>query len=168
MTTSLRCRCREEVFPGFSLFIGCRWEFISDTCPTVEFTVVEDTEDEPTDETQSSDEAETSDETEASDEASNDPKPGVVTGVGVLETLDDSFKLHIDGLQLQVDQINKKLEEQTNLIQDYEEENTELKAKLKEMEGLLSGEDMRDVVSGMFSPTFYKQLIRGSQETAQT
>ena len=43
-----------------------------------------------------------------------------------------------------------KMEGQDELIQQYEDENQELKTKLKEMEGLLAGEDMRDVVEGMF------------------
>lgn len=120
--------------------------------------------DEAADEPEVADETQSSDEADESSETETPSKPGVVTGVGVLDNLDDSFKLHIDGLQLQVDQINKKIEEQADLIRDYEDENSELKAKLKEMEGLLSGEDMRDVVSGMFSPPFYEQLIRGSRE----
>ena len=137
----MRCRCRDEVFPGFSLFIGCRWEVINgDSCPSADFI------------TTTLAPATTSPATTVATTTTAAPtqKPGVVTGVGVLESLDDSFKVHIEGLQLQVDQIRVKMEDQDELIQQYEDENQELKTKLKEMEGLLAGEDMRDVVEGMF------------------
>ena len=140
----MRCRCRDEVFPGFSLFIGCRWEVINgDSCPSADFVTTTI----PPATTVS---VTTVAATTAAPTAAPTQKPGVVTGVGVLESLDDSFKVHIEGLQLQVDQIKSHMQDQDELVQQYEDENQQLKAKLKEMEGLLAGEDMRDVVEGMF------------------
>lgn len=152
-TATMRCRCRDEVFPGFSLFIGCRWEIINgDSCPGTNF--VTTTTAAPTT-TGSTASTSTTVATTATTTAATTPpptlKPGAVSGVGHLDNLDQAFKVHIDGLQLQVDQIRKQVEDQDQIIHDYEIENEQLKNKLKEMEGLLSGEDMRDVVEGMFS-----------------
>merc|ERR1712176_954221 len=93
---------------------------------------------------------------------------GILEGEGSFETLSDAFLVHIEHLQLQVDQITKKLLMQQDLIHDYEDENNELKNKIDDMEGILAGSNMRDFISGYFMVTSYTLELLTAQDVAHS
>lgn len=192
---SMHCRCRDEVFPGFSIFIGCRWEIIGDSCPGADF--VSTTAATTTTTTQVTTSTTSSTTTPASTTAQQttatttqitttadgtmmpvqadpiqlDPiqlPGGILEGEGHYQTQSDAFLVHIEHLQLQVDQITKKLLMQQDLIHDYEDENNELKNKIDDMEGILAGSNMRDVITGYFMVTSYTLELLTAQDVAHS
>ena len=73
-----------------------------------------------------------------------------VIGIGEYQTLSDSFIVHIEALQMQMDQLKSETDQLKAKLHETESENKELKAKMNEIENLIISDKTIDVVKGRF------------------
>ena len=81
-----------------------------------------------------------------------------VVGIGEYQTLSDAFIVHIEALQMQMDQLKSETDQLKAKLHVTESENQELKAKMNEIENLIISDKTIDVVKGRFK--FFKRLLR--------
>ena len=82
-----------------------------------------------------------------------------VIGIGDYQTLSDSFIVHIEALQLQMDQLKSETDQLKAKLHETENENQELKVKMNEIENLIISDKTIDVVKGRF------KVFEGLQST---
>ena len=82
------------------------------------------------------------------EENENENEP--VIGIGDYQTLSDSFIVHIEALQLQMDQLKSETDQLKAKLHETESENQELKIKMNEIENLIISDKTIDVVKGRF------------------
>ena len=73
-----------------------------------------------------------------------------VIGIGEYQTLSDSFIVHIEALQMQMDLLKSETDQLKAKLHETENENKELKAKMNEIENLIISDKTIDVVKGRF------------------
>ena len=154
----LRCKCKEDIGMGFKIFVGCKWQLDNSNCPdlkiaatpastTTSTTTASSTTTTITSSTSSSTSASSSS-ASISTRPLNENQP--VIGIGDYQTLSDSFIVHIEALQLQMDQLKSETDQLKVKLHETESENQELKIKMNEIENLIISDKTIDVVKGRF------------------
>ena len=154
----LRCKCKEDIGMGFKIFVGCKWQLDNSNCPdlkiaatpastTTSTTTASSTAATITSSTSSSTSASSSS-ASISTRPLNENQP--VIGIGDYQTLSDSFIVHIEALQLQMDQLKSETDQLKVKLHETESENQELKIKMNEIENLIISDKTIDVVKGRF------------------
>ena len=154
----LRCKCKEDIGMGFKIFVGCKWQLDNSNCPdlkiaatpastTTSTTSASSTAATITSSTSSSTSASSSS-ASISTRPLNENQP--VIGIGDYQTLSDSFIVHIEALQLQMDQLKSETDQLKVKLHETESENQELKIKMNEIENLIISDKTIDVVKGRF------------------
>ena len=166
----LRCKCKEDIGMGFKIFVGCKWELDNSNCPGLKIAATPATTTSPTTSTTATkttiSSTSTSTTTSAASSSSsaaistrplNENEP--VIGIGDYQTLSDSFIVHIEALQLQMDQLKSETDQLKAKLHETESENQELKIKMDEIENLIISDKTIDVVKGRF------KVFEGLQST---
>ena len=161
----LRCKCKEDIGMGFKIFVGCKWELDNSNCPGLEIAAPATTTTSTTSTTTSSTSTSTTTTSTSSSSSPaaistrplNENEP--VIGIGDYQTLSDSFIVHIEALQLQMDQLKSETNQLKAKLHETESENQELKIKMNEIENLIISDKTIDVVKGRF------KVFEGLQST---
>ena len=163
----LRCKCKEDIGMGFKIFVGCKWELDNSNCPGLKIAATPATTTSATSTTTTTINTLTSTTTTSAASSSssaaistrplNENEP--VIGIGDYQTLSDSFIVHIEALQLQMDQLKSETDQLKAKLHETESENQELKIKMNEIENLIISDKTIDVVKGRF------KVFEGLQST---
>ena len=158
----LRCKCKEDIGMGFKIFVGCKWELDNSGCPDLKIaptpaptTTFSTATTATTTNTLTSSTTTTSTSSSTLSSSSsistrplNENQP--VVGIGEYQTLSDAFIVHIEALQMQMDQLKSETDQLKAKLHVTESENQELKAKMNEIENLIISDKTIDVVKGRF------------------
>lgn len=156
LNSLLRCKCKEDIGMGFKIFVGCKWELDNSNCPSVKIATAPAATTTSTTATTTSSTSTSTTTSAASSSSSaaistrplNENEP--VVGIGEYETLSDAFIVHIESLQLQMDQLKSETDQLKAKLHETESENQELKIKMNEIENLIISDKTIDVVKGRF------------------
>ena len=164
----LRCKCKEDIGMGFKIFVGCKWELDNSNCPGLKIAATPATTTSTTSTTATTT-SNTSTSTTTTSAASSSSSAAISTrplnenepviGIGDYQTLSDSFIVHIEALQLQMDQLKSETDQLKAKLHETESENQELKIKMNEIENLIISDKTIDVVKGRF------KVFEGLQST---
>ena len=165
----LRCKCKEDIGMGFKIFVGCKWELDNSNCPGLKIAATPATTTSTTSTTTATTTSSTSTSTTTTSTSSSSSPAAISTrplnenepviGIGDYQTLSDSFIVHIEALQLQMDQLKSETDQLKAKLHETENENQELKVKMNEIENLIISDKTIDVVKGRF------KVFEGLQST---
>ena len=165
----LRCKCKEDIGMGFKIFVGCKWELDNSNCPGLKIAATPATTTSTTSTTTATTISNTSTSTTTTSTSSSSSPAAISTrplnenepviGIGDYQTLSDSFIVHIEALQLQMDQLKSETDQLKAKLHETENENQELKVKMNEIENLIISDKTIDVVKGRF------KVFEGLQST---
>ena len=156
----LRCKCKEDIGMGFKIFVGCKWELDNSNCPGLKIAATPATTTSTTSTTTATTTINPSTSTTTTSTSSSSSPAAISTrplnenepviGIGDYQTLSDSFIVHIEALQLQMDQLKSETDQLKAKLHETENENQELKVKMNEIENLIISDKTIDVVKGRF------------------